>query len=376
MRYVKSILILSFMMFASACSLPKHTQTIQMATQANQQADSYLAWEANDFHPTRLFVKWNAKMMVGEIKPSELCADFEQASIEDLLMFENEIRSMVNKTLLLDCQPNLIARLDSYWSAQQTILDQARDSFDRDMGPSYRFREDVQYRDVRDGYFGYSGDVQKKEVILTLDDGPSGLYTDQILDSMAEVNAKGVFFMVGGNVKKYPDLVKRIAREGHTTAGHSMSHMCLAYSKRCKDNNGGRALSLKEAMADIRGTFYEIFKVLGFVDPFFRFPYGESSPELKQFLKSKQVGEFYWSIDSNDWRSRDSSGRAYDASMMINNVMKELKMRGKGMVLVHDVQKKTMVAMPELLRRMYQEGFNLVTLKPAGIDRENPKILD
>ena len=89
-----------------------------------------------------------------------------------------------------------------------------------------------------------------------------------------------------------------------------------------------------------------------------------------------QVGEFYWSIDSNDWRSRDKSGRAYDATMMIDNVMSELRSRGRGMILMHDVQKKTAVAMPHLLKRIYDEGFSLVLLKPSGIDRKNPKILD
>ena len=376
MRNVNYILLLSSFLGLVACSAPKHTQTIQLATQANQQADSYLAWESNDFHPTRLFVRWNSELVKGIIKPSELCADFEQASLEDLVMFENEIRSKKNTALIANCQDELVRKLESYWALQRFGFEQASDPYDRDDFPNYRFRDDVQYRDLRQGYFGYSGDVQKKEVVLTLDDGPSGLYTDDILKSLADVNAKAVFFMVGGNVKKYPNIVKNIARDGHVVAGHSMTHKCLAYSKRCKENNGGHALSLKEAMADIRGTFYEIFKVLGFVDPFFRFPYGESSPELKRYLSSMQVGEFYWSIDSNDWRSRDKSGRAYDATMMIDNVMSELRSRGRGMILMHDVQKKTAVAMPHLLKRIYDEGFSLVLLKPSGIDRKNPKILD
>lgn len=378
MRNVQLILILSSALGLSACSMPKNTQKIQMAAQANQEADSYLAWESNDYHPTRLFVKWNSELVKGEVKPSELCADFEQASTDDLVMFENEIRSTTNTALLADCQKKLVERLDAYWAIQKTqLVDEARDQSDRfDSSPNYRFRDDVQYRDLREGYFGYSGDVQKKEVILTLDDGPSGQYTESILETMAAVNAKGVFFMVGGQAKKYPDLVKRVASEGHTVGAHSMSHKCLAFNDRCKANNGGHALTLKEAVADIRGSFYEIFKVLGFVDPFFRFPYGESSPELKKFLASKQVGEFYWSIDSNDWRSKDKAGRSYEAPAMIASVMSELKMRGKGMILIHDVQKKTMIALPELLRRIYTEGYNLVLLKPSGVDRENPKILD
>lgn len=62
-----------------------------------------------------------------------------------------------------------------------------------------------------------------KQIVLTFDDGPSA-YTEQILDILKKYNVPATFFVIGGNIQKYPGVVKRIAREGHTIGNSTFSH--------------------------------------------------------------------------------------------------------------------------------------------------------
>ena len=66
----------------------------------------------------------------------------------------------------------------------------------------------------------------KKEVFLTFDDGPVPVVTPWVLDVLKDYKFKATFFCVGENVKNYPNIYKRILREGHTTG-------CLLYTSRC-----------------------------------------------------------------------------------------------------------------------------------------------
>ena len=63
---------------------------------------------------------------------------------------------------------------------------------------------------------------------LTFDDGPHPVYTPQILDLLAEYDARATFFVVGAMVETYPQLIQRIVREGHTLANHTWNHDVLA----------------------------------------------------------------------------------------------------------------------------------------------------
>lgn len=369
-----SIVVLSLGLAACSQNAERAAQ-ISSSLEANKTSESYLAWEGSEFNPEKLFAEWNRKLIMKEIEVSGVCPEFENLQAQDLVNFENEIRSEANVALLDSCRGALITKLDEYWAANKPVNTKLSA---KSRSGQFSFPDNVQFKNLDNGYFGYSGDVGTKEVVLTFDDGPHNHYTDDILASMAQVNAKAIFFMTGTNVNRYPDIVQKIADQGHAVGGHSMSHKCLAANTRCKNNNGGRMFSVEEAMKDIRGTFQAIFKAVGFVDPFFRFPYGESSPELKKQLQSNQVGEFYWSVDSNDWRTYDKNGQPWTGSRMIEEVMGQLNNSSKkrGMLLFHDIQKKTAEALPTLLSRLYYDGYSVVLLKAENTRfMTNPKIL-
>jgi peptidoglycan/xylan/chitin deacetylase (PgdA/CDA1 family) len=66
--------------------------------------------------------------------------------------------------------------------------------------------------------------AQKNEIALTFDDGPSPVYTPELLDLLKEHNVHASFFLVAENAQAYPEIVKRMARKGHSSGLHSLNH--------------------------------------------------------------------------------------------------------------------------------------------------------
>lgn len=367
---------LTTLILMSACTSPVQTQTkvdLDQAVSENMKAKALVDWDSAPHHPQILFADWNQALIKGKIESADVCKSLLEMNSNDLTLFENEIREEENSALLQECRAQLMKKLDDYWekvAPKQKSQTQAIEFGAGGEHPQFKFAENIQKRNLENGYFAVSGDTQNNEVILTFDDGPHLNFTPVILAALEEVDAKAIFFEVGKNVRRYPEIVRKVASSGHSIGGHSMSHLCLPFSDLCKRTNRGQVLTVSEAIQDIRSSMAEIFKVLGWVDPFFRFPYGASSRELKAFLRDNQMGEFYWSVDSNDWRAKDQAGKDWTPDRMIDSVMSQLNEKKRGMVLMHDIQRKTTIALPELLRRLYQDGFSPVLLVP---ENENEK---
>lgn len=366
-----------------ASCTPKSTdQQVQDTVSANQNAKSYLEWNSSEDHPNEAFKKWKSQIEKKEITTTDLCKTLLNIPASDLVMFEENIKDKSNEVMIKECKPQLIEKMEAYWLEQKKKTGASNEvksrvwSTEAMAAVNFRFPDKVKSVDLSAGFFATTGPTDPKEVILTFDDGPHGQYTESILNSLANVNAKAIFFAMGKNVRTYPQITKKVAQLGHAIGGHSMTHLCLPASDRCRKSNGGRRLTSSEGKIDIASSMKEIFKVLGFVDPYFRFPYGESSTDLKQFLRTNQVGEFYWSNDSNDWRSRGANGEEWTVSRMIESVMSQLNRSKRGVILMHDVQRKTEVALPTLLKRLYFEGYTPVLLRQSEAERLHPKIVE
>ena len=91
----------------------------------------------------------------------------------------------------------------------------------------YVTQEDIS---VMSGSLGPSGDV--KRIALTFDDGPHPYYTQQLLDGLKEREVKVSFFVTGEHALLHPDIIERMAEEGHLIGNHTYSHMQLNSSNR------------------------------------------------------------------------------------------------------------------------------------------------
>lgn len=348
-------------------------QNVRDAVKVNQEAQSLVEWENSESNPEALFAKWRHDFMVDSSKreslQSDICAELGNLDGLSLSIFENELRDENNRALISSCKQELLAKVDAHFDEERTTMAVPGHALKPlNSRNNFQFPDNVQKRDTSNGYFAVTGDVVRKEVVLTFDDGPNGIYTDAILKALKEVNAKAIFFHMGKAVRANPEVVKRVAADGHAVGTHSTTHSCLGSSRACRSTNG-RNLSFDEAVVEIKGGHQAVYDVLGWVDPFFRFPYGETSPELKNFLKGNSVGEFFWAIDSNDWKAQTNEN-------LLKTTLQAIDARGRGIVLFHDIQRRTAEIMPQFLRELYTRGYSIVLLQPADPSaRYNSKLV-
>jgi peptidoglycan-N-acetylglucosamine deacetylase len=192
------------------------------------------------------------------------------------------------------------------------------------------------------------------EVVLTFDDGPLPPYTDRVLDLLAAECVKATFFMVGRMVQAYPAAVRRVYNEGHTIANHSQTHPFTFHK-----------MSVDQASREIEGGFSSLRTALGdpkAVAPFFRFPGLLRQTAVEQYLADH--GDMVWSVDlaADDWtriNNREVARRA----------ISRLDARGKGILLLHDIQARTALALPEILQELKARGYKIVHVVPSTPDR-------
>lgn len=192
--------------------------------------------------------------------------------------------------------------------------------------------------------------LEDHEVVLTFDDGPLPPYTGRILDALAAECVKATFFIVGSMAKYAPDLVRREYAEGHTIGTHTQNHLHL--------QNLTQAKAWKEITDGIASTEGALGNQKA-LSPFIRFPYLDSTESLEKEVIAH--GLMIWSIDFavNDWMPLTSE-------RVLALALQRLERRGKGMILFHDIQQKTALALPIFLRELKKRGYRVVHVVPAG----------
>lgn len=189
------------------------------------------------------------------------------------------------------------------------------------------------------------------EVVLTFDDGPLPKYTYQILDILASQCVKATFFLVGRQAQANPEGVRRVLAGGHTIATHSQNHPM-----------GMSHLPLDRAKAEIDDGIASVTAALGdqgaAISPFFRIPGLSRNDGIEEHARAK--GLQVWSADfpADDWRVV-SSQRVRDLAMQ------RLAAKGKGILLLHDIQPRTVVALPKILHDLKARGYRIVHVVPA-----------
>lgn len=197
--------------------------------------------------------------------------------------------------------------------------------------------------------------VAEPLVALTFDDGPHEPYTSQILDVLAEQGVKATFFLIGENARRHPDVVRRIAREGHAIGNHSWSHPRL-----------GSATTATVA-EEIGRTDELLARLTGIRTTLFRPPYGHLGRSLHGAdAVPARRGHLLvmWSVQVDDW--------ATDSALTV--ALRSLRRVEPGsIVLLHDGggnRAHTVTATRWMVGRLARQGYRLVTvpeLLAAGV---------
>ena len=199
--------------------------------------------------------------------------------------------------------------------------------------------------------------LEDKEVVLTFDDGPLPPYTNRILDVLAEHCVKANYFIVGRMARGYPDLVRRIAAEGHTIGTHSENHL-LGFDHapiEMVKNEIEQGIASVNAITGGRSAANAFFRIPGFL----------RRQEVEAYLQSRRL--MTWSADvvADDWRH-------INASEVVRRAISRLDEKGKGILLLHDIQPATALALPELLRQLRVKGYRIVHVVPRGSEPAVP----
>jgi peptidoglycan/xylan/chitin deacetylase (PgdA/CDA1 family) len=196
--------------------------------------------------------------------------------------------------------------------------------------------------------------LEPGEVVLTFDDGPMPRRTPAVLEALRAECVKATFFVVGTMVAEFPGILRRTAAEGHTIATHTWSH---AYLNRQRSRNVQRD--------QINGGLVAARTVLGRTDPalspFFRYPGLGHTRALDGYVAAQRLIPFSIDVDGDDWRR-------ITPEQVVERVLARLDSRGKGIVLLHDIQPRTVAILPELLRRLKAKGYRIVHVVPAAGD--------
>ncbi len=191
----------------------------------------------------------------------------------------------------------------------------------------------------------FYGDKFEGRVALTFDDGPHPVNTPKVLDILKQFNVKATFFVTGQNAERYPELVKRIVKEGHTLGNHSWDHKDLA------------KLSSADVKADLARVQAAVDKALGYHYELeqFRPPYGSMDAEVKEVARKNADAAILWNVDSNDWRYKD------DDKKILANVFEgasSIYARG-GVILFHDIHPQTVRVLDDVIARLKKENFKI-----------------
>src|SRR5712664_3872680 len=196
----------------------------------------------------------------------------------------------------------------------------------------------------------------KKKIAISFDDGPDPQWTPKILDILKEKKAPGVFFIIGDQANKRPDILKREYAEGHEIGNHTFTHPKFD------------EISHTQLRWELNLTQRLIESTLGVKSILFRPPYGidhqpEYAEEVAQLPLAQDMGYLIVGqrIDPDDWSLR--GGKPIPAKEIVDSVLRQAD--NGNIILLHDGggdRTQTVAALPQVIDKLREEGYQLVSV--------------
>jgi peptidoglycan/xylan/chitin deacetylase (PgdA/CDA1 family) len=193
--------------------------------------------------------------------------------------------------------------------------------------------------------------LRDHEVALTFDDGPWPT-TPIVLKALADQCLRATFFPIGKHATYHPDILKQVVAAGHTVGSHTWSHADLQAVMK-KSGQDAAIEEIEKGMSAVR------MMAGAQMAPFFRFPDLRHPPEMLTYLGGRNVASFSTDIDSFDFKIKKPEE-------LTKSIIGKLNKNGKGIILMHDFQKVTSIALPQILGELQKNGFKVVHMVPKG----------
>jgi peptidoglycan/xylan/chitin deacetylase (PgdA/CDA1 family) len=183
----------------------------------------------------------------------------------------------------------------------------------------------------------------RKAIALTIDDGPSPIYTPQVLRLLHKYKITASFSMIGINVVAYPKVARAVAEAGHMIVNHTWRHPDLAL------------LPPAAVRSEIDQATEAIHRATGRVPDMFRAPYGAWSPAVLQRCADLNMQPLDWSVDPRDWARPG-------VPEIVGNIMDNT--RTGSIILEHDGggdRSQTVAALRIVIPRLLDAGYHFRT---------------
>ena len=173
--------------------------------------------------------------------------------------------------------------------------------------------------------------------------------TLSILDILDEHNVKTTFFLVGGWVDKYPDMVKEIAARGHEIGNHSDTHPHMSQ------------LSESDIKDELRIMSDKVEKLTGVRPTLFRPPYGDYNNRVIEVARAEGYECVQWSIDSLDWKDRGTEDIIKQCTYRVDN---------GDIVLFHNDSNDIVNALPTVIKHYQGLGYTIIPVSELLLEGE------
>ena len=193
----------------------------------------------------------------------------------------------------------------------------------------------------------YVGDADQKEIYITFDAGVENGNTERILDALKKHGVKATFFLVGNYFKTQPELVKRMAEEGHTIGNHTYSHPDISKI--------GDIQSFQTELQKNEALYREI---LGSEMPkLYRPPQGKFCEENLKMAQQLGYSTVFWSLAYVDWYTDDQPTPEQAFSKLLPRI------HPGAVVLLHSTSSTNAEILDELLTKWEETGYSFGDLE-------------
>lgn len=185
----------------------------------------------------------------------------------------------------------------------------------------------------------FLGDTKQKELYLTFDNGYENGFTPAILDVLRDKKVPAAFFVTGHYLKDQPELVKRMAAEGHVVGNHSWSHPDMT------------RISNEKIKTELAQVQTEIHRLTGQQTSYLRPPRGIFNNRTLAESRAQGYVNVFWSVAYKDWDTNVQRGTDYARQQ----VLKQL--HPGAVILLHSVSKDNTEALASIIDEARKQGY-------------------
>ena len=203
------------------------------------------------------------------------------------------------------------------------------------------------FQDLKQYDAYYAEDTTEKVIYLTFDCGYENGNTPMILDALKKHHVPATFFVVGTFVKECPELIQRMADEGHTVGNHTYHHPDMSQ------------IATKEAFSKELGDVEALYKEITGKDmvKYYRPPQGKYSKDNLQMAKELGYHTFFWSLAYVDWYQDQQPSREEAFEKLLGRI------HPGAVVLLHNTSSTNAQILDELLTKWEEMGYTFKTLE-------------